>query len=340
MEYVAGGDLRRMIKKGMNFRQIATLANQALSALVFIHGQNVMHRDLKPGNILCVGPYQYKLGDFGVSKVVSALASRQGTDFYMAPEVDSEPSYDCSSDIWSLGVILSECLNGLPKGVPGTIVWMWCAQVLQRWEEHYAVVESMDCDPRSPGLYLARLITEGMLQMDAKDRWSAQECLDKYPFVWEDLDNSEDSDDDEDSGGDEDRDAERGATTPTQGHQNEPPQPSLLKKLKDDMADGQTVLNFPDWHHEDTSDVAEETQSFPNDDNSTIRPAPSIGAGEIDDAAWLDHYASLVKDDKARSRSIADGDSKRQRDSQSSTSSSDEDEDKKEPKRAKLNASI
>lgn len=88
MEYVSGGDLRKQIKDQMEYGQIANFAIQALSALAFVHCQNVMHRDHEPENIRFAGPNRWKLGDLGLFREGAASASRQGTYFYMAPEMD------------------------------------------------------------------------------------------------------------------------------------------------------------------------------------------------------------------------------------------------------------
>lgn len=58
----------------MGFDQIAKLIGPILSALVFLHDENVIHWDLKPANILCVTPNHYSLADFGVSREVVTFA--------------------------------------------------------------------------------------------------------------------------------------------------------------------------------------------------------------------------------------------------------------------------
>ncbi|KAF6241781.1 hypothetical protein HO173_000493 [Letharia columbiana] len=102
MEYVAGGNLQQRMKVRMEFEEIASLAGQALSALAFLHDQGVMHRDIKPANILCVTPNHYKLADFGVSRDITSLPSKQGTAEYMAPEVHASAPYSYEADIWSM----------------------------------------------------------------------------------------------------------------------------------------------------------------------------------------------------------------------------------------------
>ncbi|MBD8973630.1 MAG: serine/threonine protein kinase, partial [Clostridiales bacterium] len=75
---------------------------------------NVIHRDIKPENIFISDTGNYKLGDFGVSKVLgrSELAvSKKGTQMYMAPEVYRGEQYDATVDIYSLGLVLYKLMN-------------------------------------------------------------------------------------------------------------------------------------------------------------------------------------------------------------------------------------
>jgi len=101
-----------------------------VSAVGFLHGRGVVHRDLKLENILVVSEhrlreqgarrtvlYEVKITDFGLSKTIgggkSEAHSVVGTRPYMAPEVeDRESSYDFSSDVWCLGVLLYVLLAG------------------------------------------------------------------------------------------------------------------------------------------------------------------------------------------------------------------------------------
>lgn len=119
------------------FRETVTLANQTLAALVFLHEQGVIHRDIKPSNILCVTPDHYKLADFGVSREIAPMLSRQGTAEYMAPEVYDLRPYSYPVDIWSVGVVLLECLFGLPNRYPGWSGRKWYQEVFDRLMAYY-----------------------------------------------------------------------------------------------------------------------------------------------------------------------------------------------------------
>ncbi len=120
MELVEGRDLRHRIDQGpMSAADVDALAVALLDALAAVHKAGVVHRDLKPGNIL-IGPGGPRLCDFGIAQVSGATtltesAAMLGSLRYMAPE-QRWGKADDRSDLYSLGVVLHEALSG---GVPG-----------------------------------------------------------------------------------------------------------------------------------------------------------------------------------------------------------------------------
>jgi len=127
MEYVDGTDLAQLMKAGdVQPEQALSIVSQICEALQYAHDQGVVHRDIKPGNILLDRAGQVKLGDFGLAKLVQTDDSMRltgtlqamGTPHYMAPEQYERPlEVDHRADLYSLGVVLYELLTGeLPIG--------------------------------------------------------------------------------------------------------------------------------------------------------------------------------------------------------------------------------
>eukprot|EP00658_Telonema_sp_P-2_P060139 TRINITY_DN49142_c0_g1_i2.p1 TRINITY_DN49142_c0_g1~~TRINITY_DN49142_c0_g1_i2.p1 ORF type:complete len:195 (-),score=57.22 TRINITY_DN49142_c0_g1_i2:125-709(-) len=83
----------------------------------YLHARNIVHRDMKPQNILIGTNGTVKIADFGFARRTSesmVMTSIKGTPLYMAPEVVQEKPYNYTADLWSLGVILFELLVGKP----------------------------------------------------------------------------------------------------------------------------------------------------------------------------------------------------------------------------------
>uniref|UniRef100_A0A8B9HJ12 non-specific serine/threonine protein kinase n=2 Tax=Astyanax mexicanus TaxID=7994 RepID=A0A8B9HJ12_ASTMX len=98
--------------------QVRTIACQLVSALYYLHSNRILHRDMKPQNILLGKGGVVKLCDFGFARSMSVstlvLTSIKGTPLYMSPELVEEKPYDHTSDLWSLGCILYELHTGAP----------------------------------------------------------------------------------------------------------------------------------------------------------------------------------------------------------------------------------
>ncbi|OWA54689.1 Serine/threonine-protein kinase PAK 7 [Hypsibius exemplaris] len=119
MEYLEGGALTDIVTSSrLEEDQIATVAVQCLSALAYLHSQGVVHRDIKSDSILLHSDGRVKLSDFGfcaqVNNETPKRKSLVGTPYWMAPEVISRLPYGTEVDIWSLGVMLIEMVDGEP----------------------------------------------------------------------------------------------------------------------------------------------------------------------------------------------------------------------------------
>ena len=107
--------------------QVIRIGSDICSALIFCEKRNLLHRDIKPQNIFMSSDGTYKLGDFGIAKVVDSTArgTATGTFNYMAPEIRNRQPYGTKADMYSLGLVLYWLLNErrlpflpLPPAVP------------------------------------------------------------------------------------------------------------------------------------------------------------------------------------------------------------------------------
>jgi predicted Ser/Thr protein kinase len=118
MEYLDGGDLKRRIAKGINEPDAVRYLRQIASALAAVHDVGILHRDLKPGNIMLRTDNTVALIDFGLAKrmrlklEITGSGEIFGTPYYMSPEQGHGNGVDARSDIYSLGVIFFEMLTG------------------------------------------------------------------------------------------------------------------------------------------------------------------------------------------------------------------------------------
>lgn len=121
LEYLEGGSLTDIVtnaKTSMNEQQIATVCVQCLQALAFLHAEGIIHRDIKSDSILMASDGSVKLSDFGfcaqVSPQVPKRRSLVGTPYWLSPEIISRQSYGPEVDIWSMGIMVMEMVDGEP----------------------------------------------------------------------------------------------------------------------------------------------------------------------------------------------------------------------------------
>ncbi|MFL4992544.1 MAG: serine/threonine-protein kinase, partial [Microvirga sp.] len=119
MEYVNAGTLENVIRRGtlLPIRQVGEIMAQLLFALGYAHSKGVIHRDVKPANILCPSAASIKVSDFGVAHVEALDLTKPGgipigTPNYMAPERFLGRPADARADLFSAGVILFQMLTG------------------------------------------------------------------------------------------------------------------------------------------------------------------------------------------------------------------------------------
>ena len=118
MEYVEGMGLREYLNRSARFdlAQVVAIVSQLLQALAFAHAQGVVHRDVKPANLILTPAGTVKVADFGIARIDATTLTMtgmvMGTPSYMAPEQCRGLPSDHRADLFSAGVVLYELLTG------------------------------------------------------------------------------------------------------------------------------------------------------------------------------------------------------------------------------------
>lgn len=120
MEFIEGVTLKNYVAEhgALSFPEICSITGQILAALDHAHSRGVIHRDIKPQNIMILKNGQVKVADFGIAKLPSAQTATEsdraiGTVYYISPEQASGKKVDARSDIYSLGAVLYELATGV-----------------------------------------------------------------------------------------------------------------------------------------------------------------------------------------------------------------------------------
>jgi len=195
LELMPGGMLYDVIAQQGIFRErdAAIVMRDVFEALAYLHSHNIMHRDMKPENLLCKSseaPFTVKLADFGFAKFIDCieeytLGSAVGTPYYVAPEVVKKAPYNTYCDMWSAGVILYNLLSG-KQPFAGTKK----AEVLGKIKAgDYSFPDSEWKGISSD----AKSIIRGLLQIDPGKRLSASGAL-HHPWIQNQIDTEDDTD--------------------------------------------------------------------------------------------------------------------------------------------------
>ncbi|KAM7374226.1 hypothetical protein PAMP_006897 [Pampus punctatissimus] len=154
--------------------QVREIACQLVSALYYLHSHRILHRDMKPQNILLGKSGIVKLCDFGFARAMSVstlvLTSIKGTPLYMSPELVEEKPYDHTADLWSLGCILYELHTGAPPFYTNSIFHL--VQLIVRDSVRWPDTMSDTCTN----------FLKGLLTKDPQKRLSWPDLL-HHPFV-------------------------------------------------------------------------------------------------------------------------------------------------------------
>ncbi|KEY65976.1 hypothetical protein S7711_06634 [Stachybotrys chartarum IBT 7711] len=125
-EYCAGGSVATLMRPtapgGLQEKWIIPILREVAEAMYWVHGQGIIHRDLKCANVLVTETGNVQLCDFGVAGVIDTKYDKRttfiGTLHWMAPELfDSSASYGTEIDIWAFGAMIHEIASGLPPNV-------------------------------------------------------------------------------------------------------------------------------------------------------------------------------------------------------------------------------
>ena len=185
MELVSGASLRRILsERQVSVEETLKVATGVASALAEAHRHGVIHRDIKPGNIQITSAGDVKVLDFGIARTPAPRAAGErtvaaatmtlegfsGTPLYMSPEQASGEMLDARSDLFSLGVVLYECLAGKSPFAADSLT-STLARLLT-WEPP----QPSRLNPRSP-VHLDRVVLK-LLAKDRRERYaSADELL-------------------------------------------------------------------------------------------------------------------------------------------------------------------
>ncbi|MCL2819134.1 MAG: protein kinase, partial [Actinomycetia bacterium] len=177
MEYVRGTDLKTIIKQkgSLTSKQVAEIGAQVCSALSVAHGYDIIHRDIKPHNIMVTPDGMVKVMDFGIARAgnttMTQTGSVLGTAHYVSPEQAQGRALTSASDLYSLGVVLYEAVTGRVPFDADTPVAVALKQVNEQPQRPSRFAK--DIDPR-----LEEIIGRAMAK-DPRQRYSTAEEMRK-----------------------------------------------------------------------------------------------------------------------------------------------------------------
>jgi len=170
LSLATGGTLRDRLDTGCLLpSRVAEIGATVAEALAYVHERGIVHRDVKPSNVLFDDQGECYLADFGIARAVGAAHLTDshefvGTAAYLAPEQIEDRSTGPAADVYALGLVLLECLTGEPE-YTGTDIEMALARLTRA--------------PRIPGAWGHewRAVLTAMTAMDPDERPDAEQCV-------------------------------------------------------------------------------------------------------------------------------------------------------------------
>ncbi len=193
MEYCNAGNLSSFLnKKPLKEKYVKNFMSQIAGATRYLLSNNIIHRDIKPQNIMMIDKNNIKLTDFGFAKIFSSEEDKMaqticGSPIYMAPEIIKCNHYGVGTDLWSIGIILYEMVVGKPP---------------YRARTHLELIHKIDTEPIyvPMGLFISedcRKLIFKLLQRNPDKRISWNEFFNHIWFKKEFKDEFEDDIEDE-----------------------------------------------------------------------------------------------------------------------------------------------
>ncbi|KAJ3226455.1 Serine/threonine-protein kinase 33 [Chytriomyces hyalinus] len=185
MEHCGGGELDETIRssKKCSDQDVRIIVRRISDAVGYLHAHGIVHRDIKPQNILLstmdpLDPLNVKVSDFGLATWVDKCTMMDnvvGTPLYMAPEIIQNLPYSAQCDIWSIGVMTYLLLFGYQRDMERALQKMVAAGKIEYPQEYWKGI--------APG---ARALCDSMLRSDPAKRISAREIL-MHPWIRGDI---------------------------------------------------------------------------------------------------------------------------------------------------------
>ncbi|KAL0364776.1 UNVERIFIED_CONTAM: Proline-rich receptor-like protein kinase PERK12 [Sesamum angustifolium] len=186
-EYVCNGSLQERLsddsQESLNWEQRIKIALGAARGLAYLHARNIVHRDMRPDNILITHDHESMLGDFGLAKAQQDDTSDTGvvgTLGYLAPEYAESGKLSTKTDVYSYGVVLLHLITGLRTTgeIPeGRSLVGWAKPLLEK-KNYPDLIDKRILDSHDVHqLFWMVLVAERCLTNDPDDRWTMEQVV-------------------------------------------------------------------------------------------------------------------------------------------------------------------